>query len=314
MLRFKVCGLLLSLASTGAVAQSIGTMPFNPVDGNFSTRDVLEGVTATKAQCDQATNAVWVTVDSGSECIRYYSSSKYDPVNAKNVIIYFSGDLPVEVLNNTAYFNNYSASTNLESLKVLMDNMSSRIGIPVIQIARPGIMGSSGYHNSQRRRKEESLIMNQALEQIKSKLQFQNSVLVGHSGGGHVAASIGTLRNDIKCNILVSAVSMPSARAQAGGYYIENIFEPKDFLIPRSKTRYFLIGDRRDRVVDWAGQGQYARELRKKGIVAENIVLKSSVTGDYHNLLEAGVYAGSLCASDVPTANIVKQLHTRYAF
>lgn len=310
----STCLLICTLASGYANAQSRGVMPFNAADGNFSTRDVLEGVFASKAQCDQASNAVWVALTDSSECIRYYVSTKYNPKNANNVLIYLSGDLPVEVVNNSAYFANYSATTNLQSLATTTDTMSSRVGLPVIQIARPGIMGSSGVHNDQRRKQEESLIIDQALDQIKSKYKFKTVNLIGHSGGGHVAASLGNYRSDINCNILVSSVSMPAARALAGGYTIENLYEPKDYLVTRSKSRYFLIGDRRDKVVDWDGQGQYARVLRQKGIAAENIVLKSSLSGDYHNLLEAGFYAASLCATELPTAQIVKQLHTRYDF
>lgn len=306
--------LSLALITSSAFAQSIGVMPFDPKNGNFSARDVLEGVTATKAQCDQANNAVWVDVNGETECIRYYPSAKYSPQNAKNVVIYFAGDLPVEAVNSAEYFNSYSANTNLQSLLSSTNTMSSRVAMPAIQIARPGIMGSSGHHNTQRRRAIESQLMNQALTLIKQKVGFQNPILLGHSGGGHVAASIANYRKDIQCNVLVSSVSMPAARALSGGYTTYGLYEPKDDLQTRSKTRYFMIGDKRDAVVNWEGQGQYARELRKKGISAENIVLKSSSQAEYHNLLEAGFYTASLCATQMPTTGIMKQIYSRYAF
>lgn len=314
-MKFSNVGVLsVALLSCSAFAQSIGVMPFDPVNGNFSARDVLDGVTATKSQCDKAQNAVWVNVNGETECIRYYPSNKYNPQNTKNVIVYFSGDLPVEVSNSAEYFASYSATTNLQSLLTSVDNMSMRIAMPAIQIARPGIMGSSGHHNTQRRRAIESQIMNQALTLIKQKVGFENPVLVGHSGGGHVAASITNYRKDIMCNVLVSSVSMPAARALAGGYVTYGLHEPKDELQTRSKTRYFMVGDKRDTVVNWDGQGQYARELRKKGISAENIVIKSDVNSEFHNLLEAGFYTASLCATQMPTTGIVKQIYSRYAF
>jgi poly(3-hydroxybutyrate) depolymerase len=124
------------------------------------------------------------------------------------------------------------------------------------------VYGSSGDHN-QRRRLRELLVINTAVDAIKSKHGVKAFVLSGQSGGGHIVGSLLSLRQDIICAVITSgavAVQQRSlirgwAGVDATGY--SDYFDPIDHVAKISRDpgrRIFIIGDPRDTNVPFETQ------------------------------------------------------------
>jgi dienelactone hydrolase len=56
----------------------------------------------------------------------------------------------------------------------------------------------------------ESRQINAALDVLKQQWSIKEFVIAGQSGGGHVTASLLTMRNDIVCAVPTSAPSSPA--------------------------------------------------------------------------------------------------------
>jgi pimeloyl-ACP methyl ester carboxylesterase len=69
----------------------------------------------------------------------------------------------------------------------------------------PGMSGSSGSH-LRRRLPIEIDLMDAALDLLKQRFHTTSFILVGHSGGGHIVASLLNRRNDIDAAIISSGM------------------------------------------------------------------------------------------------------------
>jgi hypothetical protein len=177
--------------------------------GNFSETAVRRGVRATRAQCAPLADAVWVDVIAGGdgadegECLRFWAAGVAQ--GPRRVVVYFAGD----VWTGAGGIEPSYPEQSIERLRATAERWSKRLRAPYIFFARPGTFGSSGDH-MQRRRIEESQLISAALDRLKRKLGFEELVLVGQSGGGHVVASLLTQRSDIVCAVPTSSPSSPS--------------------------------------------------------------------------------------------------------
>ena len=93
---------------------------------------------------------------------------------------------------------------------------SKQLAVPYVFFASPGMYGSSGDH-MQRRRPAESRLISAGLDALKQRLGINEFVLVGQCGGGHVTASLITLRADVVCAVVASANASPRIRWQTLG-------------------------------------------------------------------------------------------------
>ena len=177
---------------------------------------------------------------------------------------------PEKIPNNT-----------IESQQKLAKNISKKINIPVVILARPGTYGSSGNH-AHRRQKKEFLALDAALSSLKKRYNIRNFILYGHSGGATSAAAILTLgRNDISCAILTSgaydllerAERLRVMRGQGSqkNKDITGLRNPYDPLKHISgiafnpKRRILVIGDSRDQVTPFDLQTKFAEALKTSG-------------------------------------------------
>ena len=282
-----------------SMASSAQRVPINLTDSNFSGDGLVNGISASQSQCALISDAVWARVDTNNaECIRYWKAGFPTDLNAKDlkVLFYVPGDQLVAGKPELTY-----STRNPKMMQDLVNLMQGRIGTPFILISTPGTFGSSGNH-SQRRRSLESLLMSAAINEIKKRYQIKDIALVGLSGGGHVVASLLTLRSDIVCAVLASAVSAPKIRWNSLGLVVDvtgyaDSYEPIEFLDIKNlhpQLRSYILGDRMDTNVPWNTQLPIAEKLKSIGANVE--VLNGLGSGPQrHALGESGRVIGSQC-------------------
>lgn len=309
---FITLGLLAAVLATlpQAMAGDIwGSVPFS-AEGDFSEAAILKGVHATQAQCAQTPQAVWAAPANGEgECLRYWAAG-FD-ANGPNprAIVFFHGDVFVGVGKTSPA---YLKSTQ-DSLQTTAQAWAKKLGIPYVAIGRPGTHGSSGDH-MQRRRKPESQTISAALDALKVQWGVQEWVVAGQSGGGHVTASLITMRADIVCAVPTSAPSSPSIRWELMGRrkdttnYIDS-YEPwqyvqKDAMHPG--IRVFVLGNPQDKNVFWASQTVLADALQKANVPVS--VLTGEGSGpDAHGLKNSAHFVAGWCARNMDTDEMVER-------
>lgn len=274
--------------------------------GDFSEAAVLSGVQATQAQCAQTVNAVWAApASTGGECLRYWAAG-FDKVSVTRAVVFFHGDVYTGVgKTNPSYLNTSQAAQQTAAQQI-----AKRLGVPYVAVGRPGTFGSSGDH-MQRRRKPESEIISAALDELKKRLDVQEWVVAGLSGGGHVTASLLTMRSDIVCAVPTSAPASPRIRWEMLGRnrdttnYADS-YEPTQHLAKERMhpdIRVFVLGDPQDKNVVWPSQTVLADALNK--INVPSLVIQGQGTGpDNHVLIRSPLLVASWCAKDMSTSDI----------
>lgn len=303
-------GLGLGLMVSGCAVAA--NMVIDSSNGVFGKEPVMGVVQASAQECAQIDaagvgRAVWVTVGLNGydyqECIRYYpyglSATRSGNPQA---IVYFSGDIWGSNGVDTTYLKSKPQDKQNESMQ-----WSRKLNQPYIFVARPGTYGSSGVHKGARKPLE-SLLMTEALNQIKQRHSIANYVLVGHSSGGHVVASLLSKRQDVICAVASSAPASPMLRAtlkKASSPVRE--FEPVNNLFSSTlhhpKLRVFVLGDLKDSNTPWASQKVLADKLQslKWPVSTINLTAKDS---SHHILADQARTIAGLCAQNQSTVQI----------
>ncbi len=240
--------------------------------------------------CQLRENTIWIENDKVKNCVQYFIDNK----NTKSAIIQFYGDKDVSAKKNIREINNNTYNSQLEILK----NKSKYFDITYVVIARPGTYGSSGSYKN-KRTLEEFMTINYAVDKLKNKYGFEKIIIVGHSGGATVGASLLTLgRSDILCSLLISGSYGYYARAAIRGIennksafsynykYLRNKYDPYDYIskIKNSKNRKIIIaGDIKDSVTPFALQVAFAGKLKSHSY---NVEIKNieALAPQYHNI------------------------------
>jgi pimeloyl-ACP methyl ester carboxylesterase len=170
--------------------------------------------------------------------------------------------------------------------------------MPAFAIARPGVMGSTGFHVIGGVRKERQLIAS-AIDALERRYGVERLVLGGQSGAARIAAQLLTSgRGDIHCAAMASgAYGVPGRKG--GGWMSTNIWgEPsKSYLIPLRmvpgvlhdvERRLFVIGDRRDKRTQFPEQRDWADALRR--------AVAPGGGKESHYLGEVAMRVGEMCA------------------
>jgi hypothetical protein len=291
------------------VHTSAGFVPFRE-HGDFSEEALSRGVKATHAQCNRVPTAVWVSTkgDEG-ECLKYWIAG-FGAGPIARAVVFFHGDA---WLGPGKTNKSYLDLTD-EKLQRMADDTSKKLGVPYIFFARPGTHGSSGDH-MQRRRPAESLLISAALDQIKTRHGIKELVLTGQSGGGHVTASLLTLRSDIVCAVPTSSPSSPRIRWLAKGKTKDTTgfadsYEPAEHIdrsLPHHpQLRVFVLGSPNDKNVPWGAQTVLADKLKEVGIPVR--VLQGEGGGpDHHSLSNSARAVAGWCAKGMSDDAIVTQ-------
>jgi hypothetical protein len=276
--------------------------------GDFSEAALRNGVSATPGQCKALGNAVWAQTPQGeTACLKYWSAG-LGPAASRRVVVYVPGDA-WEGPGRTGPV--YLGSTN-ESLAESARRWAGELDAAFIFLSRPGTFGSSGDH-MQRRRPAESRLISSALDVLKQQHGIEEFVIAGYSGGGHVTASLITLRRDIVCAVPGAAPSSPRLRARARNWSIDatgydDSYEPTEHLrrdAVHPRLRIFVVGDPRDTNGVWPAQTILADVARAQGIEAHVIETRGSgptFHGGQGDVIRA---VAGWCAKDLSSADIV---------
>lgn len=311
------------LALFGCAAPSIEPrVEFTSVaDEPFSEMAVKRGVKATYADCQTVRNGVWVVVGKESECLRYWYGG-FDNDKAPQALFYFTEDIlvneppqpkGVEVDPSKFSVPGYYTRTTPSAMQRRVDAVAKSRGVPYVILGRPGLYGSSGDHR-QRRRALESQLISAAMDQIKKRHDIARIGIAGQSGGGHVVASLLTLRSDIACAVAASEPASPKLRWTMRGQSrdmtgYKDSFEPTEHIRASSATpglRAFVLGDPQDANVPWQSQLVLATKLKEHGMAVQ--VLEGEGTGpERHNLSGSSVLIASMCMKGASTESILNR-------
>jgi len=258
----------------------------------------LRTETITQGQCLSQPRRVWVALGEGAECIAYVAPES--GVSGGMAVVYFEGDVSDEDARPE------HASRMLAGYQRRVSKAQSQFGLPFIVIARPGLMGSSGFHLIGGRR-DEGEAMSAAIDALKQRYGFRRLALAGQSGGARIVAQLLVLgRSDVVCSAMASgAYGIPLAKG--GGHVPTNVFgeagrkylvpmQHADGIVASADRRTFVIGDPRDQRTPFAGQREWADKMRALG---HHALLLEAVAQDseHHGLGAVSLYVAGMCAS-----------------
>lgn len=250
----------------------------------------------TRGQCLAQPQRVWVALDDGAECIAYVAT---DRLSSETAVLYFEGDVSDEEAAPE------HSSRMLAAYQQRVTQAQSHFGLPFIVVARPGLMGSSGFHLIGGRR-DEGEMMNAAIDALKERYGFRRVALAGQSGGARIVAQVLVLgRRDVLCAAMASgAYGIPLT--QGGGRVRTNIFgdpgrkylvpiQHAEAIAPAADRRAFVIGDPRDQRTPFSGQREWAEKMRVLG--HHVLVLEAQAPdAEHHGLGATALSVAGMCA------------------
>lgn len=306
--RALALGLGLGLAVAGCVTPAMHNAD------TMTAAGVLSGSIMTEAHCASwPDNAVWVVVDGRGECLRYFHHGLGETTPVAHV--WFHGDRIWQDLDWQAWIpGGYEDPDIVAKLEGFAEREATTYGAPYIRLSRPGVYGSSGFHKL-RRRPREARIVNAALDTLKLRYGIGRFALSGQSGGGHVVASLLTMRDDIVCAVATSGVLSVRMRAEHHGWPTDitgysDYFDPVDHvgaIKPDRERRIFVVGDPRDVNTPFDTQAAYAAAAKAAG--HDVALLTAEASGKAHHALALkGFRVVQWCLEGVPPDEIQSRL------
>jgi dienelactone hydrolase len=250
-----------------------------------------------------------VSVPEHADCLRYYASSGVG--QGSQVLIYLDGDVLKGSPGHVSTIASY-AEKSPASLMNQVEREQGELGIPVIYLARPGTMGSSGNQNDRRQRGETQEI-NAAIDQLKARFRWTDLGLSGQSGGGGLVAALIAERSDIHCAVASSGVTAVKLRARAKGAdptgTPENLlWDPIEQLARvhvQAGFRMFVASDTEDSEVPYFSQAAYVDAARADGLDITQIQMHAA-GAEHHGLANSGLAIAAQCMHGVATQEIVR--------
>lgn len=279
VVRVAVASAAILLAGCASTVKNYG------LDDHFSSTEASAGASSTPQQCAATKDAVWVEDASFHECIRYFPSQDFSNGTVPRAIVFMAGD----ILSTGGVSTAYPAGTPRKRIdKAELEQ--SRGGTPYLILARPGTDGSSGNQNW-RRTRYETLVLNAALDQIKSRYGIKQYGLVGQSGGGGLVAALIAERQDVLCAVSSSGVTAVKYRVIAAGRSrdytgkgMSEIWDPVEQLErvqPMPGFRMFVTSDANDADVGFSSQDHYVQAAKKRQLPITQIMVHAS--GSVHH-------------------------------
>ena len=265
--------------------------------------------TLTRSQCLALPSRIWVVLEEGAECIAFIASGGGS--SGSTAVLFFEGDVPDEDMAPARM------SKIVAAYQRHVTEAQIHFGLPFIVVARPGVMGSSGFHLIGGLR-DEGEVMNAAVDQLKQRFGYQRLALAGQSGGARIVAQLLVLgRRDIACAVMGSgAYGVPLAKG--GGHISTNILgDPgRRYLVPLHRAdriasapdrRAFVIGDPRDQRTPFPGQREWAEKMQALGHHA--VLLEGTARGpEHHGLSATALQVAAMCASGKSDQEIAAQV------
>ena len=260
----------------------------------FSADDVLRGSRPDISK-QQDPGRVWVEVDGEQECLCFFGC---DAGQRGVPLIYFDGDATRRTEDGWAVFDGYSQETPAKK-QLWADQAAWAMNRPFVNLARPGVYGSSGNHQH-RRRPREFRVVDAAITAMSLAFGWKQIDVVGFSGGGHLVASLLSSRRDIRFAVIASgnvAVRMRNAdqgwKTDITGF--DDFIDPIDLVTEVSQhppEGIVVLTDPNDVIVSATSQLAYVQALRAAGVEVDHRPVPSVEPG-HHVLREAALLAAA---------------------
>ena len=301
------------IASAVALAVAGCVTPAMDNADTMTSAGVLSGSLMDEATCSAwPNNAVRVVVDGRGECLRYFHAglAEQNPI----VHVWFHGDTIWQDLTWQAWVPDWYDTIDTDRLNGFAEREASTYGVPYIRFSRPGTYGSSGFHKL-RRRAREARVVDAALDALKTRYDIDAFAVSGQSGGGHVVASLLTMRDDITCAVATSGVLAVRRRAEHHGWptditgyddYVDPIEHVAE-IVSDPGRRVFVVGDPRDRNTPFHTQAAYAHAAMAAGHDVSLLIAEASGRS-HHSLATKGFKVVQWCLEGVPTSEIRTRL------
>ena len=162
----------------------------------ITIKEMQQGITITQQQCSQLKQAVWVKAYDQDFCVRYYFSTAGG--EGRKPLVFLQGD-KLGALSRKGTFDKVppdQKDVDTRNLDKVADGLSKQAKGPGIYLARIGVDGTSGHHQSRKTALELSMV-DEALNAIKKKHRLEGFHLVGQSGGATLVGGLVSRRQDI---------------------------------------------------------------------------------------------------------------------
>lgn len=294
----SLLGLAAAVAAGPATAQSRIKATAN---ADAAPGPQLTAEATSKALCETLDHRIFIEHFVGTECIAFYATPAQPTVKA--AVIYFNGDVPDRFARRPA-----EVEAHRKELTATARFLAERQGVRIIFVARPGTFGSSGDH-ALRGERREMMIMNAAVDAIKTRLGLTDLVLAGQSRGSQVAAALLTMgRRDVRCAILGSGslftvenerrYQLSQGRKVSADRLNTIFFDPSRYLaeVPSDTSRrVFILGDRADSITPFDQQMAFGDRLKELGHHAVTFEIKAQGR-EMHGATHLALPAAALCA------------------
>jgi dienelactone hydrolase len=268
---------------------------------SFLASDVLNGTIATPGACPNA-GRIWVEIDGRGECLRFYGAM---PAGARrSPVIFLEGDV-VQRRDRSAAGEtiwevpSYYTQLGPAIMQAEAEQYAAATQRGFINLARPGIYGSSGNHLERRRKREVDLV-DAALDHLKQRFGWSVISLAGLSGGGHLVAAMLARRTDVDCAVIASGNVAVRQRLREWNLAADvtgftDFIDPIDGVseVTRHPPRSLIVlTDALDKVVSASSQAAYVTALRNAGANVEQRFVAARDPG--HHLLRAPAIIAAL--------------------
>ena len=269
----------------------------------FSADDVLQGCLSGDGR---GAHQILVSVEGRDDCLRFYRAEA--GTEKRSPLVFLEGD----VVHLTSPYGEPPLWSVAAFYQKLTPNLmqgevnfyAASAGRTLINLARPGIFGSTGRHLERRRPREVALV-DAALDALKARFGWKSFDLAGFSGGGHLVGALLARRDDIGCAIIASGNVAVRQRGTALGLTTDvtgyaDFIDPIDYaseIARRQPKRVIMLTDPMDRIVEARFQTAFGAALTDAGVNVEQRMIAAADT-DRHNLRHAAIIAGLACRTD----------------
>ena len=266
----------------------------------FDGAAVLQGSWPDRSKKDDP-GRIWVEVDGASDMLSFYGAEIEGPP-----LINLHGDCSYRDGAGWAVYDSYP-KTFPYGMQVLAEQVARSTQRTFVDLARPGVHGSSGNHQ-QRRRLREVKLVDAALSVLKDAFGWSSLDLAGLSGGGHLVAALMARRSDIGVAVIASGNVAVRRRNQEQGRATDvtgytDFVDPIDLVDEVARhppRRVIVLTDPSDTVVSAACQTAYVEALRGAGVAVEHRLITALGPGR-HDLQDAAILA-AVAAGASPAA------------
>lgn len=304
-------GSALGLAALGLLSVAPALAQPKPAAKPLSYKTELQAEAKSQALCEAVPNRIFVKSTAGSECISYFVTKGNE--RKRQAVLFLDGDMALEKYSNPKLIAE-SYAGNQKGLQAWADKLKVRY----VYVSRVGLNGSSGNHGD-RRKPNETIVMNTAIDILKERLGLDKIALAGQSGGSTISASLLSMgRTDVSCAVLGSGafelISLHHASLIAAGSKVTKakltkfMYDPSSHVaeIPADpKRRVIIVGDTTDTRTPFDQQVRYANSLRERGHHA--LLVPIEAAGDLdHGVANYTVPTAGGCLMGTPDAKLLK--------